>query len=251
MRALLTTGLLACLTLLSSPPLEAQSGRATGTARGTVGGALGTGGSVRGMPSVRGRATGALSGGVFRGTGGSHLTGVRIRVGLPAPRMPSHYDPFYWPYDPYRYGWVRPGYARGRVTHAWRGYPHFGFFAGLHFPLVYYYPVATTRVVHVQSGAVGATAVAGEAAPGMLPPTAATPPVEGCAIVTVLQPGQRGFWKELRLPAMGAHNTDELQRVLDARAEEGMAFSIRDASGEELAIPARADLDRIVVHPCR
>jgi hypothetical protein len=74
---------------------------------------------------------------------------------------------------------------------------------------------------------------------------------ESCAIVTVLQPDYRGYWKELRLPVAGAVNTDELRRILNARIAEGVAFTLRDAAGETLDVPARAALDRIVVDPCR
>jgi hypothetical protein len=112
-----------------------------------------------------------------------------------------------------------------------------GVFVVLTYPIVYHHGVST-RYVHTQ---VATTS-----------PLPATEPAafETCAIVTVLQPGERGYWKRITLPAAGAQNLDELQRVLAARVEEGDAFLVRDALGETLAIPAPAELDRLIVHAC-
>jgi hypothetical protein len=257
MHSLVPILLLACLMLVWTPAAVAQSsGRATGSASGTVGSQSG----VRGAPSGRGSATGVLSGSRSRGVGATirpPVFGVRVRP--PTIRISDYYSL----HDPYRYGWTYrdyPSYAR-RVypSHGWRGYPRGVIVAGFPFPIVYYYPVSSTHVVHVRSTV--ATAVPYSAAAqypaaetwpiapdaGALP----RPPVEACALVTVLQPGSRGYWKELRLPAAGAVNRDELQRFLLARLEERVAFTIRDAAGEPFEVPAAANVERVLVHPCR
>jgi hypothetical protein len=215
MRPLIAVPVFACLLLASAfapAPAEAQR---TGTSARGVGGP----GSIVTTPPGR--------------------VGIRVRP----PTTTTWYspsDPFYRSGDRFPYGPnTRPPTRRVR-SDVWE-YP---------LPFIYYYPVTTTRVIHVQSDVVQSRVVTPRTAT-VTPESSRVPAVESCAIVTVLEPNYRGYWKELRLPVAGARNTDELQRVLDARVEEGVAFTIRDAGGVTLDIPARAALDRIVVDRCR
>jgi hypothetical protein len=224
MRSLLAVLLLGCLMLLASAsapaPVEAQS--AGSSARGTVRG-TGSATTGRSVPTTDGRIR-----------GGSDPRGTSN----------SQFDPFFQPRNPFS---TQPRFGTVRVHQPERRRPprRDYYYDGVYYPVVYYYPVTSTRVIHVQSEVVTPRTVT------VVPVYGDVPAVENCAIVTVLQPDYRGYWREMRLPVAGARNTDELQRVLDARVDEGVAFSIRDVVGTTMEIPARASLDRIVVDPCR
>lgn len=109
-------------------------------------------------------------------------------------------------------------------------------FIGHPFVPVFFY---AAPVVHVQRSYIE-----------VAPLVTRVPATDDCAIVTVLEPDNRGYWKSLKLPAAGAINIDELQRFLQARVEEGEAFQVRDAAGNILEIPGAEQLDRILVDSC-
>jgi hypothetical protein len=233
MRSLLVVPLIVGLLAPASAPAPAEAQSAGSSARGTVRG-TGSAATGRTVPTTDGRIR-----------GGSDARGTSS----------SHFDPFFQPQNPFgtqsrfgtqplgtqpRFGTVRVQQPERRRSPR-RDY----YYDGVYYPLVYYYPVTSTRVIHVQSQVVTPRTVT------VVPAASDVPAVESCAVVTVLQPDHRGYWRELQLPVAGARNTDELQRVLDARVEEGVAFTIRDVVGTTMEIPARAALDRIVVDPCR
>lgn len=144
----------------------------------------------------------------------------------------------------YRFGY--PDLRYGRPDRRTRyGYAPYYAPVGYYSPLVVYAPPATTHQVYMQTEMVRPRTIV------LAPAAAAAPALEACAVVTVLQPDHRGYWKELQLPAAGAHNADELQRIIDARIEEGVPFTVRDADGETIDIPSGAALDRVVVDGCR
>jgi hypothetical protein len=141
-------------------------------------------------------------------------------------------------YSPYRYsgypyaGGIDP-YTRVRVSAR-------GARVEVGFPI--YAVLPATRIIEVHTEVVAA-------APAVAHRSAAI--IDTCALVTVLAPDGRGHWHQVRLPAMGARTIDELQRVIAARISEGAAFSLRDAAGSEVSIPAGPALDRVLVAPCR
>lgn len=209
MRPFLVGSLLGSLMLLASAPAPAEAQR--------------TGSSARGLLPGTGRI----------GTVPTAHFGIGVREPRITRYTPS--DPFYRHRDPFRTR-LHSRFPSRHVRNQHRPLP---------IPVVYYFPVTTERVIHVQTEVVKSRTIT------VTPLSTRAPSVESCAVVTVLEPDHRGYWKELRLPVAGARNTDELQRVLDARIEEGVAFTIRDAAGETLDVPPPAELDRIVVDRCR
>lgn len=119
-------------------------------------------------------------------------------------------------------------------------------FAGARFilplPLFFIYPIG---VVHIQSTSVyGASTVVQSG----YPVETETP---GCAIVTVVLPGNDGYWKTLRLPIENAWTRDQLRRLLSDRMRAGLAFTLVDADGVRLDVPAGLQINEVLVEPCR
>lgn len=119
-------------------------------------------------------------------------------------------------------------------------------FAGARFilplPLFFIYPIG---VVHIQSTSVyGASTVVQSG----YPVETETP---GCAIVTVVLPGNDGYWKTLRLPIENAYTRDQLRRLLSDRMRAGLAFTVVDADGVRLDVPAGLQINEVLVEPCR
>jgi hypothetical protein len=248
----------------------ATRGQATGVMTGTRQRVGSTPSSDARAPIFGVRARPPASQPSTAGVGGRDPHGFGSRVVPAGPggfvqAHPYRWDPYagsVYRWDPYAagYDWRRAGYATGYAADRWRWrpYPQLGVFAGVYFPFVLYYPVVSTHYVHVRTSTIGAQAAHAQAPYAPLEPesvpapaVAPRPPLEECALVMVLQPGNEGYFKELRLPALGALNTDELQRVIDARVAEGVSFRIRDAAGESFEIPAPANLRRVVVDVCR
>lgn len=214
-----------------------------GTATTTSRGIAGRTGIGSGVASQSGRSDGGV---VY----GPPLRGSAVGTGY---RDYGYYDrDRYRPYDPRSY------YRRARIYPVWpvtliRTCPFsFGFgwgggFAcfqthftgGFFVPLIYSYPTTVINV-HTRSSYV-------------------SPAVRydigyedsRCAIVSVITPGNDGYWKTLRLPANGATTREQLQRLISNRLAEGYPFLITDADGVRIEVPAGIDLERVTVDPCR
>jgi hypothetical protein len=72
-----------------------------------------------------------------------------------------------------------------------------------------------------------------------------------CAVVSVVMPGNDGYWKTLRLPVDGALTRDELRRMISERLRAGLAFTVTDVSGVRLDVPAGLQVQEVLVDPCR
>jgi hypothetical protein len=107
-------------------------------------------------------------------------------------------------------------------------------------PFFFFVPLHT---VHVQSTSSYVVSGDGSYVPGVADPY--------CAVVSVVMPGNDGYWKTMRLPVDGALTRDELRRMLSERLRAGLAFAITDADGVRLDVPAGLQVQEVLVDACR
>ena len=109
-------------------------------------------------------------------------------------------------------------------------------------PLFFFYPLS---VVHIHSG----TSYSSSRVVSSGYPVETESP--GCAVVTVVLPGNDGYWKTLRLPVENAYTRDDLRRLISDRMRAGVAFTLQDVDGVRLEIPAGLQIHEVLVEPCR
>jgi hypothetical protein len=222
-----------------------SSASRAGRASGSVAPTRGSGGiRPAGIADVRGGGDGVLRGsadGVTFGGGRRYDSGWGVRSG-----------PYYGNVGYGRHVVIDPWYQKRirscPVTFVFghHGLTCFHAFTGARFilplPLFFLYPIG---VVHIQStSGYGASTVVQSG----YPVETETP---GCAIVTVVLPGNDGYWKTLRLPVENAYTRDQLRRLLSDRMRAGLAFAVVDADGVRLDVPAGLQISEVLVEPCR